>query len=409
MNIKTILKSSVAASALFAFAVPVSTTAMAADDTFSSGSSTKLTMSGQISRSIWHGDDGTNDKTFFSSGDDTSRIRWVASGTLSDSVTAGATVEMDMPVSSIKSSATLHGGTDETVGGVDGTDGAWVMRHEYLWVNHKTMGKLSLGQTSTATDSVANATASGVTYSRTGKTWGGGLTFVNSTTASAKVVSTNSVNGVLSDLNVGKGDVIKYNSPTFAGTSFAVSRDNTSLVQTSLKYAGKFGAVAVTAAASYSTGSGSTNFTALGGMTATHDSGLNVSYQTGKKNYAGPESKNANEGPITTAVDTNNLGGRDDPYFHGIQVGYKMTKLVSVGGTNFAYSWQSSQNIKENDGDATSWGIRMKQSFDALGAAVSLGYSRYSYDAEGEVTVGTKVNEDYDDIDVIALQTVFNF
>jgi hypothetical protein len=51
----------------------------------------------------------------------------------------------------------------------------------------------------------------------------------------------------------------------------------------------------------------------------------------------------------------------------------------------------------------------MKQSFDALGAAVSLGYSRYSYDAEGEVTVGTKVNEDYDDIDVIALQTVFNF
>jgi hypothetical protein len=40
---------------------------------------------------------------------------------------------------------------------------------------------------------------------------------------------------------------------------------------------------------------------------------------------------------------------------------------------------------------------------------MSLSYQKYSYDSQGEVTVGTMVNEDYADIDVIALGTVFNF
>jgi len=367
-------------------------------------------MSGRITRALWHADDGTSDKTFFTGGNDESQIRWVASGTLSDSVTAGATLEMSMPVSNPEATATLHGGTDETQGTSQGTDAGFAIRHEYLWVNHKKMGKVTFGQQSVATNGVGTMTATGTVYSRTGRTFGGGLTFVNSTTSTAKVVSTNSVNGVLSDLNTTRTDAIRYDSPTFGGLNLAVSRDMGANVQTAVRYSGKIGAVAVTAGAGYLTGDGTINFTALGSVTATHDSGLNFSYQAGKRNFSGPGSKNGNPGGvIPVAEDTNNVGGRDDPYFHGFQVGYKATKLVSVGGTNFAFSYQTSQNMVENDGDASSWGIRMQQSFDALGARVSLGYSNYSYDAEGEVTLGTIVNEDYDDIDVIALQTVFNF
>jgi len=407
VNIKTILKSSVAASALFAFAAPVSTTTAMAADEFGTGSPTSLVMSGRVSRAIWHADDGSSDKTFLSSGDDESRIRWIANGSLTDSVTAGATLEMSFPLSNSKSTQTLHGGTDETVGGSDGSDSSFSIRHEYVWVNHKVMGKLSLGQTGVATDGVGNISATGTVYSRSGKTFGGGLTFVNST-ATAKITSTNTVNGVFSDLNTARADVIKYNSPTFAGASLSISRDASSQVQTALKYSGKFGAFAVNTGVGYLTGSGSTNFTALAGITATHDSGLNFSYQTGKKNFAGPNSKSIGR-VVPVPMDTNNLGGRDDPYFHGFQVGYQLPKLVSVGSTAFAVSYYSGQNIKENDGDAESYGIRMKQNYDALGANVSLGYSRYSYDAESETVVGVVTNEDYDDIDVIALQTVFNF
>ncbi len=112
---------------------------------------------------------------------------------------------------------------------------------------------------------------------------------------------------------------------------------------------------------------------------------------------------------VAGAEDTNNLGGRDDPYFHGVQVGYKAAKLVGVGATAFAATWQTSQNMSENEGDATSWSIRVRQNFTALGAHMSLSYQKYNYDSQGEVTVGTMVNEDYADVDVIALGTVFNF
>jgi hypothetical protein len=403
VNIKTILKSSVAASALFAFAAPVSMTAMAADE-FGTGSPTKLVMSGRITRAIWHADDGVNDKLFLTSGDDESRIRWIASGTLSDTVTAGATLEMSMPLSQSKSTATLHGGTTPNIGGSDGTDTAFAIRHEYLWVNHKTMGKLTLGQASVATDGVGNKSPTGTVYSRSGKTFGDGLTFIDTTGVSA--VSTNTVGAVFSDLNTTRTDVIKYDSPTFAGFKAAISRDSSSKVQTALRYSGKFNAVSVTVGLGYLTGATTTNYTALGGMSATHDSGWNISYQTGKKAFTGNVGGGSTSG---IPIDTNNLGGRDDAYFHGGQIGYKMPKLVSVGSTAFAVSIYNGQNMKENDGDAESWGIRMQQNFDALGARVSLGYSVYSYDAESEVTFGTEVDEDYDDIDVIALQTVFNF
>jgi len=410
MNIKTILKSSVAASALFALAVPVSTTAMAADDTFSSGAKTKLVMSGFISRAIWSADDGTSEKTFMSDSPGVgSRIRWVASGTMSDSVTAGATMEMTMPINYAEQSATLQG-TSITNDGADGANLAtWTPRQEYVWVNHKKFGKLSFGHTDTASSSRGEISANGTDYSRSGRNFGRGLTFINTTTTNA--VSANTVGGVLGDLDVSRTDVLRYDTPTFSGVRASIARHANSEMSFGLNYAGKIGGLGVKTGLGYidrSAGSGSSNFIALGSIAVTHDSGLNVSYQTGKENFSGLTSKSTGRRD-KAGQDTNNLGGRDDRYFHGVQLGYLAPKMVSVGKTAFALTHMSAQNIKENDGDAESWSIRVKQSFDALGATMSLSYQNYSYDAESEATVGTIVNEDYADIDVIALQTVFNF
>jgi len=52
VNIKTTLKTSVAAAALFAVAAPVATPASAADDTLSSGNKNSLKISGYIAKSI---------------------------------------------------------------------------------------------------------------------------------------------------------------------------------------------------------------------------------------------------------------------------------------------------------------------------------------------------------------------
>jgi len=417
MNIKTILKSSVAATALFALAAPVSTTAMAGpDETFSSGQKTNLKMSGFVARAIWHADDGTSEKTFMSGQPGApSRIRWVASGTLSDSVTAGATMEMSMPNAYTEGSATLQGAAI-AADGTDGADtGTWGIRHEYVWVNHKKFGKLSLGHTNIASTGRGEISANGTDYSRSGRNYGRGLNFIN-TTAAANVTSANTVSNTSNDLDVSRTDNLRYDTPTFFGAKASVALHASGESSVGLNYGGKFGAFAVKAGLGYidrSARAGSSNFIALGSIAVTHDSGINLSYQTGKENFAGNLSKTSS-GEMTGqaqggTLDSNNLGGRDDPYFHGFQLGYLAPKLVSVGKTAFAVTHMSANNISENDGEATNWSVRVKQSFDALGASMSLSYQNYSYDSEGEVTVGTMVNEDYADIDVIALQTTFNF
>jgi hypothetical protein len=413
VNIKTILKSSVAATALFALAAPVSTTAIAADDSFSSGQKTSLKMSGFVARAIWHGDDGTSEKTFMSGQPGVpSRIRWVASGTLSDNVTAGATMEMSMPNAYTEGSATLQGATI-AADGTDGADtGTWGIRQEYVWVNHKKFGKLSMGHTDIASSSRGEISANGTDYSRSGRNYGRGLNFIN-TTAAANATSANTVGGVLGDLDVSRTDNLRYDTPTFFGARASVSRHASGETSVGLNYAGKFGALAVKAGAGYidrSARAGSSNFIALGSIAVTHDSGINLSYQTGKENFSGALSKSAGVGDGNAAApDTNNIGGRDDPHFHGFQLGYAAPKLVSVGKTAFAVTKMYANNISENDGEAESWSIRVKQSFDALGATMSLSYQNYSYDAESETVVGTITNENYADIDVIALQTTFNF
>jgi len=397
MNIKTILKSSVAASALFALAAPVSTTAMAADDTFSSGASTKLVMSGQISRAIMHADDGNSSDTFFTGpgGGGATRIRWIASGTLSDSTTAGATAELNMPEDNTDSGVKLHTTTpgDGGTGGAVTSDDTWDLRHQYVWVNHKTMGKISLGNTSTASEG---------TGPNSGRNHGRGIIFVD-TTAAAPVTSANVVNSTFSDLDLARKNLIRYDSPTFGGASFKVAKWDTGGFDTGLSYAGKFGAVAVAAKAGYSNeqaASASINFTALGSLSLTHDSGLSIKGGLSKRNYSGAASK------TSTA---SQLGGRDDPHAYSIALGYNVPKLVSVGATKFDFTWQNTNNATRNDTEAESFYLNATQKFDAIGASMRLSYQKYALESTNVTTVGTDVKKTFDDIDVIALQTTFNF
>ena len=96
MNIKTALKSSVAAAALFAVAAP---TPASADEGIKSGKKqNSLTVSGQVVAAISWLDDGTSDTTSLSDGRNTAtRVRWIAKGTLNENVTAGATIEINLP------------------------------------------------------------------------------------------------------------------------------------------------------------------------------------------------------------------------------------------------------------------------------------------------------------------------
>jgi len=398
MNFKTILKSSVAASALFALAAPVSTTAIAADDSFSTGAKTNLVMSGQVSRVIMHADDGNSSRTFFTGpgGGGGIRIRWIASGTLSDSVTAGAVAELNMPEDNTDGGATLSS-TNIGDGGTDGatvSDDTWDLRHQYVWVNHKTMGKVSLGNTSVATDGIG---------ANSGRKHGRGIRFVNTVGGTDSIIAANTVSATFSDLDIGRANNIRYDSVNFGGTSVRFSLWDSRGFDASLRYAGKTGAVAIDGKVGYveqSASSASTNFTLMGSLSLTHDSGLSVKGGAAKRNYAGAASK----------TDTaSQQGGVDDPYVYSIDLGYSMPKLVSVGATKFNFIYQNSNNVVRDAHEAVSYLVQASQSFDAIGASMVLSYQNFALDGTNITTVGTEVTQTYRDIDVIALQTTFNF
>ena len=401
MNIKTTLKSSVAVAALFAVAAPV---ANAADDTLKSGNKNSLTVNGQVVRAIFHADDGDSSKTFQSGGDWTqSRVRWIASGSLSANVTAGATIEMNIPSSNEPGNMTL--GNGETDGTNQSSDGTWDIRQEYVWVNHKKFGKLSLGNTDGAANGRAESDYSGTTIFATsdGDSYGSGIFFKESS-ATDRSTSTVTVGEAFTNLDGNsRDDVLRYDTPRFYGLALAGSWDAGGLWEAGADYQGKFGPFKVRAQAGYvangAAANASTNFIASGSMAVMHDSGLNAAFAIGKQNYSGAASK------VTTS--SGEIEGVEDPNFIYFSVGYA-AKIFGVGGTNFNVGWNQSNDVSQDaaidDSEAETWHVQVVQKFDAVGAQIGLEYRNYSFDANAGTVAKT-----FDDVDVFSLMTVFAF
>ena len=411
MNIKTTLKSTVAVTALFAVAAPV---ANAADDTLKSGNKNSLTVSGQVVRAIYHADDGVSDKTFQSGGNWTaSRVRWIASGKLNENVTAGASIEMNIPLSN-NDTHTL--GSQQADGTDSAADSAWAIRHEYVWVKHKKFGKLSMGNTDPAANGASEAdySGTGIFAGSDGDSYGSSILFQNTTTASAPVASTASVGAAISNFDhVSRTDVIRYDTPRFMGLQLKTSAIAGGMWDVSANYSGKFGPVKVKARAGYtdqSARNASANFIASGSIALLHDSGLNVAFAGGKQNFAGPASKStsglAGGNDDNLAVDTN-FNGTEDPSFLYASIGYK-AKIFGVGGTNFNIKWNQTEDAVQlanhDDNEGESIGVAVVQEFSAIGAKIGLEYMNYSYESKTNTTDNT-----FDDVDVIALMTVFAF
>jgi len=396
VNIKTVLKSSVAVAALFAIAAP------AANAEIGNGNKNSLTISGNISRVLWHADDGHSSEVFLTGGGEntSNRIRWVASGQLDDNVTVGATIELETPISNESQTATLH----TTLVGVGGNSGgdqdAWDTKQEYIWVNHKTMGKLTLGYTSTASDgtaapSLGRAGGSG----RDGKSVGAGLIFIETSAAGVLSLSSVSIGEAATQSDGGVDDTLRYDTPSFGGLSAKFAVQSGGGWDTAFKYTGKFGAVVVDARIGYDNDE-ETNATApflvFGGVAVLHDSGLSANVGGGKTSW---KIKDTNPGPVS----------RDnDPTFVNWGLGYT-AKLTNFGATKFAFTYTKSEDGVTDDDDEDSklvvMGVTASQSFDAVGLSMALSYRNYTFDSKTAAGLGNT----FDDIDVVSLETIFKF
>jgi len=411
VNIKTTLKSSVAAAALFAIAAPVAPSVNAADDTLSSGNKNKLKISGYVARAIYYADDGFSDAVFLTDGSTSrTRVRWIASGTLNENVTAGAMIEMDVPLSNARNAMTLSGsvptaklvpGAAATVPvtaplttGRDGTENAqssnWGVRHQFVWVNHKKIGKISLGQTNTASNTRAETTFSGTNMvDLSGNNpFGEGIFFIDTTngTSSPSVSGANAGNVYTNLDGRSRADVLRYDTPRFAGLVLATSYIAGGDWDVGADYRAKFGGVRVRVQAQYNSNSATstgTHSSASMSAAALHDSGVNAAFAYGRRNLDNPA----------------NAGRGDDPSFWYFNVGYR-AKIFGVGGTNISFAWNHTMDLQRANSDGDAIGFSIAQIFDPIGANMVLSYRNYSFDSPTAT---------FEDIDLIALQTVFNF
>jgi len=387
VNIKTTLKTSVAAAALFAIAAPVATPASA---DIANGNKNKLVVSGQVVRALYYADDGEHSQLFNSTGNTANtRVRWVASGTLNENVTAGALIEFDVQTSKTGGSFGSTSGSDADVNKTN-----WSIRHQYIWVNHKKFGKVSLGATDAAANGYTEFTLAGVSGISTPNTiWqGGGINFLEtSTTATGSSTGVSPGTAIRMADFTSRTDVIRYDTPDFMGFGASVSLNGEGGGEIGIKYTGKIGPVNLIAAIGYSELSGSntagtTDHDIGGSIAVRHESGLNASFHVEKRPDEAPQS--------------NTVG---DEFMWGATGGYQ-AKIFKTGGTNFRVNYNRTINgsgVRGRTGEG--WGIDVMQNFDAIGANLALVYRNYSYE-------NNRINHrTIEDIDVIGLQALFAF
>ena len=199
----------------------------------------KLTVSGWVHEEVMYWDDGRERNVYQFTGPAPTRFRFVGDAKINADVTAGYLLE-------IGAYSALPG----TVSGINrDTDENGVLnfqvRHSAWWLSHKQLGKIWVGQTSQATDSIteinlANTgmfTAPGVSVIQVGA-------FSPRTAANVNsgILVTNFFGGAALQ-QIGEGErfnVVKYETPTIAGFIGSASFGEDDMWDVALRYAGEF-------------------------------------------------------------------------------------------------------------------------------------------------------------------------
>jgi len=349
------------------------TTAAAVSTSYAADVEKKMSMSGFVNRAIIAGDDGVADFTAHSNpgGIGQSRVK-IKGEAKSDAMTIQAYLEL-------RTSA----GTDPSQN-AEGS-AAVSMRHSKLTFTNS-MGSLIVGHTSHAGEAII-----GIDNSGTGLTsvLGGSpfdaVKFNDASNDSGAIATGSTVIAAHgSDYSGGRASGVTYATPKFNGFSAQISnvkRDN----QYGIKYGGDFNGVKLTGAYSYSTlgnpqGTGVESVDG-GGVGLELANGLNVSSNYRREDRS--DNSTASDGDVWSS-----------------KIGYKMTGLSDLGGTNLAIMYKHAENAVTSGDEYKEMSFLVQQSLSDYGTTVYGGFTNMSFDT-------TAAN--FDDINGIWVGALVNF
>lgn len=390
MNMKTILKTSVAAAALMAFAAPV----MAQSNIETGQSKVKLKVYGQVNKAMMWGDDGNNSRTMVvdNTASDT-RIGFLATAPVNADFAFGANFEMGLR-SNPSNGVFIQNGTTASYTNTGGpgdnaqNSNTWNERKAEVTMTHKRFGKVWLGQGDEANESISEMQLNGaamVSGVIAANSYMGNTALFNKTT-NAHITRT--LGSVFTIIDSDRDDRIRYDTPTFMGFTASTSFTSGGGGQAALRYDNKLGQFKVNAGVGYTNRSGYSTVVedeVAGSISVLHDTGLNASFSYGTRN------NKATPGTTTTVSDTTQIGG---------SVGY-IAKIFGVGPTSFSVDYYNADNVNRLETsaaptagwDTNTWGLGINQSFADIGTDVYLMYRNFEVNAP----VGTSI----DDVNVV--------
>ena len=397
MNMKTLLKTSVAAAALMAVAAPTM-----AQSNFETGQpKVKLKLYGQVTKQLLWADDGTNSRTFITDSEASStRIGFTATAPVNADFSFGAQLEQEW-----KSNAPGNGGVSIYNGnanniainpdnnGVNQT--TFTERLAEVTLNHKRFGKISLGQGVVSADGSSEANLSGATLA-SGTIFASQMGATRLYDSRARAYVGASTYGQVFAVNDpgGRDDRVRYDTPRFMGFAADSSFVSGGKFGVGANYSEKLGQFKIDARIGYHNVN-SMNSTVddeiAGSIAVLHDTGLNAHFVAGNRNFKKAGST-PGSGTAVTYHDGENIGGG---------VGY-IAKIFGVGPTAFAVDYYRAEGFERTAStavayDAASWGIGVQQDFSDIGSSVFLGYRNTSFDAPASA------NLDLDDVNVVTM------
>lgn len=334
---------------------------------------------GHVNRAIMFADDG-NDSDVMQVDNSASQSR--VNITASEALGVGGLkvgVYMEWGYSSNASSNVVINGRN---GNTTGTDSAFNIRHSALWFEGG-WGRLTMGHTSAANDGTASAGEftplflAGLTAGHT--SFGGAIAFQNNGTRTAATVgnTTNNLDG-------GRYDVVRYDTPKFGPVSGGVSVGDNGRWAVGAGLASSFSGAKVAAKIGYEDAEQNSGFdawTISGGVQFSQGTSFGLSY---------------GERDQQTQVGTN----RDGPVFGGPTrnaENFYAQLAHSWGNNSIGIDYNETSDLRFNGEDATQWGIGFVHALPGPRVQIYSGYKHIDLDSPAAGAGGT------DDIDVFAV------
>ena len=214
-----------------------------------------LTVSGWVNEAVLFWDDGVEQNAYqVTNLVAQSRFRFVGSAKINADWSAGYLLELGVhgANSSQVTADTDDGGGPNAVG----------VRHSAWWLQSKQLGKLWVGQTSSATDAITEINLANTLHFATQNASAHSGGFAVRTPAGVLtdvqlrqfMGGNNNATGGNTSAQIGEGErfnVVKYETPTFAGFAMSVSAGEDDMWDVALRYAGEFSGFKIAAGVGY--------------------------------------------------------------------------------------------------------------------------------------------------------------